>query len=251
MSGGASLPQGAQVTASHGPGSAPGPIAFFDLDRTLLDSNSGLLWARHELAGGRIGRWQIAGAARGSLMYHLSLIDMTRMYGAALAHYVGEPADDVRARTRAWFEAEVAARLRPGGRAAVAEHRSQGHAVVLLTNSSPYEAEAAAQSFGLDAWIANGFDAGGDGRLLGSFEPPLCFGAGKVARSERWAAARGPSLEGAYFYTDSLSDLPMLERVTHPRVVHPDPRLRRLAQRRGWPIIDWSTAAGPSVAPAP
>jgi phosphoserine phosphatase len=68
---------------------------------------------------------------------------------------------------------------------------------------------------------------------------PFCYGPGKVQRAERWAAEHGVELEQSYFYTDSLSDLPMLERVGQPRIVNPDPRLRREANRRGWPILDW------------
>ncbi len=218
----------------------PGVAAFFDLDRTLLDINSGLLWARHELDERRIGRWQFARAAWWSLMYHLSFIDMTRMYSEALAHYAGQRAADIQARTRDWFAADVVGRLRPGGRAALEQHRQAGDWLVLLTNSSPFEAEEAARAFELDDWLANEFITDGDGRLLGTFTPPLCFGHGKIARAERWAAARGLSLDDAYFYTDSYSDLPMLDRVGQPRVVHPNPRLRRAARQRGWPVFDWS-----------
>jgi hypothetical protein len=79
--------------------------------------------------------------------------------------------------------------------------------------------------------------------VMGRFEAPLCYGAGKVAHAERWARERGDQIDDAYFYTDSYSDLPMLARVARPRVVCPDPRLRRAARRRGWPILEWGPAA--------
>jgi phosphoserine phosphatase len=70
-------------------------------------------------------------------------------------------------------------------------------------------------------------------------EAPLCFGAGKVVHASAWARDHGVDLSASAFYTDSVSDLPMLERVGEPRVINPDLRLRRVARRRGWPIESW------------
>ena len=78
-----------------------------------------------------------------------------------------------------------------------------------------------------------------DGRLTGRHIAPACAGAGKVVYAERYAAEHGVDLGRSYFYTDSYSDLPMLERVGCPRVVNPDPRLRRRARARGWEIERW------------
>jgi phosphoserine phosphatase len=75
-----------------------------------------------------------------------------------------------------------------------------------------------------------------DGRLTGRVTPPVCYGQGKVVWAERFAAEHDVDLDAGYFYTDSISDLPLLERVGHPVAVNPDPRLRRLADKRGWPI---------------
>ena len=60
-----------------------------------------------------------------------------------------------------------------------------------------------------------------------------------MTRAEAWARARGADLADSYFYSDSYSDLPMLQRVGRPRVVSPDPRLRVAARLRGWPILTW------------
>ncbi len=218
----------------------PGRVAaFFDLDRTLIDANSGLLYARWERKAGRIHRRQLAKSLVWGALYHFDLIDLDKAYSEALSHYVGVPEAALRERTHDWFHADVAHRLRPGGQAALDKHRQAGHPCVLLTNSSCYAAEAAAAHWGLDGWLANHFSTDGEGRLDGRFEPPLCYGAGKVARAEAWAAAHDVDLDASWFYTDALSDLPMLERVAHPIVVHPDPRLRRAARARGWPVETW------------
>ena len=213
--------------------------AFFDLDRTLIDGNSGLLWARHEREQGNISAWQFARAALWSALYVLSLVRLDDAYEHALAFYRGVPSDQLDRRTREWFLATLKHRLRPAAAASMAEHRAAGHPLVLITNSSLYEAAVAREAWGFDDWLANVFHTDPGGCLTGGYDAPLCYGAGKVQRAERWAAAHGVDLDGSFFYTDSLSDLPMLERVANPRVVTPDPRLRRVAKKRGWPILDW------------
>ena len=214
-------------------------VAFFDLDRTLIDVNSGLLWAQHERRHGHISRGQMARAVFWTALYHVAAIDMETAVRRALDHYRGVDAGELDQRTRAWFEREVALRLRPRARQAMAEHRSRGDLIVILTNSSSYEAAAAAERWGFDDFLANQFPIDAGGRLTGAFEPPLCYGRGKVIRAEAWARSRGLDLADATFYSDSYSDLPMLERVSQPRVVRPDPRLRLAARRRGWRILDW------------
>jgi phosphoserine phosphatase len=71
--------------------------------------------------------------------------------------------------------------------------------------------------------------------------------ASKVTVAEAWAEREGIDLATSWFYSDSITDLPMLERVGHARVVRPDSRLARSARKRGWPILDWNSPAGQEV----
>ncbi|MEO1336693.1 MAG: haloacid dehalogenase-like hydrolase, partial [Myxococcota bacterium] len=68
---------------------------------------------------------------------------------------------------------------------------------------------------------------------------PMCFGRGKLELGRAYLESHDERLNDATFYTDSMSDLPMMEAVGHPVAVNPDPRLRRTAKDRGWPIVDW------------
>jgi HAD superfamily hydrolase (TIGR01490 family) len=79
-----------------------------------------------------------------------------------------------------------------------------------------------------------------DGRYTGELAGPFCYGAGKVEAIEALAHERGYDLSACYAFSDSMSDLPMLERVGHPVVVNPDAEMRHLARERGWPIINIS-----------
>lgn len=215
------------------------PAAFFDLDRTLIDVNSGFTWAQHELREGNLKPAQFARAALWTGLYHLSLIDMERAFNYAVVHYKGVERQALKQRTHEWFMRDVERRLRPQAARTIEEHRAKSHPLVLLTSSSCFEAESAAQAWRFDAWLANDFHTDEDGRLVGTFITPMCYGPGKVTHAKRWAEAHDIDLEQSYFYTDSLSDLPMLEQVAHPRIVSPDPRLRRVANKRGWPILMW------------
>ena len=110
----------------------------------------------------------------------------------------------------------------------------------MLTSSSNYLAEAVCQDLDLDDCICNRFEVDARGRYTGRPIEPLCFGSGKVTLAERYVAPLGLQLKDCVFYSDSHSDLPMLEAVGFPMVVHPDPRLGRLARQRGWKTLDWS-----------
>lgn len=225
------------MKASHKDGRA---AAFFDLDRTLIDVNSAVLYARDEYKDGRISLRQLLQSGVWSVLYHMSLLNMQSAYAKAAKHYAGMSSTELSESSAGWFKRSIVSRLQPGARRALDQHRSEGEPLVLLTNTSSFLAEAATAEFGLDAWLANIFPVDDRGRLTGTMEQPLCYGDGKVTRASAWAHGNGIDLGASTFYTDSLSDVPMLECVGHPRVVNPDPRLRRLARRRGWPILDWS-----------
>jgi HAD superfamily hydrolase (TIGR01490 family) len=213
-------------------------VAFFDLDGTLLTVNSGALWMKRERRVGRITRGQMAKALLYLLGYRFGLIDMERAMQKALQTIRGLPEETVRGWTREWFQQEVLRHVAPGSRAALDAHRQAGEDCVLLTSSSPYESEAACEHFGLDGFISTRYAVEG-GLFTGGLVPPVCAGQGKVVWAERWAAEHGVDLAASAFYTDSITDLPMLLRVGRPRVVMPDPRLKREARRRGWAIEDW------------
>lgn len=212
--------------------------AFFDLDRTLLLVNSGALWMRRERRLRRISFLQLIEGTIYLLGYKFDVVNMEHVTIKALQTVKGEREEIVRDRTQEWYRSEVARHAAPGAWPVLEKHRSQGHGLVLLTSSSPYEAEVAAEQFGLDDFLSMTYELVG-GRFTGYPVKPLCFGAGKVTLAERYASERDIDLDASYFYSDSMSDLPMLERVGEPRVVNPDPRLGRMARRRGWPVLDW------------
>ena len=217
--------------------------AFFDLDGTLLAVNSADLWVRRERRLRRISGWQLARAVLWLAGYRLGILDMEAALRGALVTIRGVEEGFIRRETQAWWREEVRALVAPGARPALAGHRARGDLLVLLTSSSRYAAEMACEELGLDDALFQRYQVE-DGRFTGEPLPPICYGPGKVVAAEAWAEERGVDLAQSAFYSDSSTDLPMLARVGRPFAVNPDPRLKLVARKRGWPVLDWRKPAG-------
>ena len=214
--------------------------ALFDLDRTLLDVNSGHDWVRWEWKRGHLGLRDVAHAVWGFGAYALGRSDLEAFLDAAIARYTDHDADALAAETERWYDARIAHRVRPGARHALARHRAQGDALAIATTGSWFAARVASARF--DVPLAVSTELGvRDGRVTGRISAPA-HGPHKARRALAWLDSVGVAPADAWFYTDSMSDLPLLLAVGHPVVVHPDPRLAREAKRRGWPVVDWGTA---------
>lgn len=212
--------------------------AFFDLDRTLIDVNSALLYAQFERKNGRISTKMLIDAAFCSLLYHLNLLDMESAYRKATSHYRNRLEKEVEEQSNEFFQGYIKHRIQKGALKAIEKHREKGHTNVLLSSTSSFQGAIACKTWGIEHCLTNEFPVR-DGRLTGVFKQPLCYHQGKVEKAEAWAKENQVNLDESYFYTDSFSDLPMLERVKNPRVVNPDPKLRKYAKKKGWMILNW------------
>jgi HAD superfamily hydrolase (TIGR01490 family) len=217
---------------------------FFDLDKTLLDVNSGSEWLRHEFAAGRVSIWQTVQALVWLLFYHFFGSDMTKPLRLAMQSLKGIKESEIIERSDAFYESHMSGHLRPGARKALEHHRSQGHTLVLLTSSSSYLARKVSEDLKLDGHLATTLGVDDAGFLTGEPGGTICFGGGKVVLAQGFLDAHGGSLDDCVFYTDSYSDLPMMEAASEAVAVNPDPRLRKEAERRGWRICDWGRAPG-------
>jgi HAD superfamily hydrolase (TIGR01490 family) len=127
--------------------------------------------------------------------------------------------------------------MRTSARALVDSHRADLCAIVTATNS--FVTGPIAREFGVAHLIATEPAAAG-GEFTGAVAGEPCFRDGKVRRLDAWLAGRGQTLASfaeSRFYSDSLNDLPLLEKVTHPVAVDPDATLRAHAVKHGWPVI--------------
>jgi HAD superfamily hydrolase (TIGR01490 family) len=212
--------------------------AFFDVDHTLLECNSGYLWVRYLRRTGQMSLGRTLRALLWLARYKLALIDLEAVTAEAVRDWAGASVAGITKEVGAWFDAEIARWICPEGQARIARHLQDGHVVALLTSGTRFSVEPLAARLGVTHVLCTRLEET-DGALTGRHLPPACAGAGKVIHAERFAAEHGIDLSRSYFYTDSLSDLPMLVRVGEPRVINPDPRLSRHARARGWPVEQW------------
>lgn len=209
--------------------------AFFDMDKTLLTVNSARLWVEHMWRSGELRKRDLLRSAASLVGYRFAMVDMHKIARDGAQRLAGTPEEELSLRIRAWYQAEIRSTIRDSMRAIVEDHRGSGDLLVLLTASSPYVAQPLAEDLDLPHSITTQFEVV-DGHFTGQLHA-LCYGPGKVEMSEAWARDHDVDLDVSWFYSDSYTDVPMLERVGHPVVVHPDPRLSRWAKRNGVEVL--------------
>ncbi len=214
------------------------PAAFFDMDKTVLAVNSGTLWLRYHVTHREITAYDLGRALWWLALYQLALIDGEFVTAEVASTIRGQRDEDMRRICNDWFARDVAPHITAGATARVAHHRARGHLLAVLSSSSPYASEPLGARLDIPHVLCTRFEVQ-DGVFTGAVSGPVCFGQGKVRVAEAFAQTHDVDLSESWFYTDSYSDLPMLERVGHPVAVNPDLRLRRHARTRNWPILSW------------
>ena len=222
-------------------GSGPS-AAFFDLDRTLIAGSSAFALATaarkmkmmptHELL--RDAMTAATFKFRGD--HDTGAADNAR--DRVLGFIEGQRQDDLSALNVRVLPA-LLGKIRPEARRLVDMHRHAGRATYIVSAAPQEIVEPLAASLGMTGAIGTR-GAVVDGVYTGALDGPFCYGAGKVEAMLELARWDGLDLGQCYAYSDSASDLPMLEAVGHPVVVNPDGTLERHARRRGWPIVHFS-----------
>ena len=212
-------------------------LALFDLDNTLLEGDSDYEWAQFLIAEGVLHAGDYN--AKNDYFYDrykdgtLDIHEFLEFQLAPLAAHPREKLDE-------WHRSFMERRIRPIIRAKavelIASHADAKRAIVTATNR--FITAPIARELGVDELIATDIeesDAGFTGKPRGT----PTFREGKIAAVDAWLARHGHRLEDyeSWFYSDSHNDLPLLERVSHPVAVDPDPTLRAEAGRRGWSIL--------------
>ena len=212
-------------------------LALFDLDNTLLDGDSDYAWAQFLIEEGVLHADEYN--AKNDYFYERykdGSLDIHEFLDFQLAPLARHP----RAQLDAWHDEFMRRKVRPmilpKAAALIAKHADALTAIVTATNR--FITRPIADELGVGELIATDIEEV-DGAFTGKPRGTPTFREGKIAAVDAWLAARGHRLADyeSWFYSDSLNDLPLLERVTHPVAVDPDPTLRAHAEKRGWPII--------------
>ena len=137
----------------------------------------------------------------------------------------------------------IAPAIRPEALALLRQHQQAGDKVLIVTATNEFVTRPIAQALGVEELLSMQLARDASGWYTGEIEGTPTMREGKVRRMEQWLAERQLAWEGveSTFYSDSMNDVPLLEKVNHPVATNPDPRLRALAQERGWRILDLFT----------
>jgi HAD superfamily hydrolase (TIGR01490 family) len=215
-------------------------LALFDLDNTLLSGDSDFEWAQFLISKGVLDR-EVHEAKNQAFYddYKAGTLDIHAFLNFQLAPLARHP----RAELDAWHREFMAARILPiigaPARLLVRRHLDSGDLCALVTATNSFVTGPICREFGIPHLIAT-IPAQENGQFTGAPRGVPAFKEGKIARMDAWLEEMGlwwGSFEQSTFYSDSLNDLPLLGRVTHPVAVDPDATLRVHASRKGWPIL--------------
>jgi len=222
--------------------SAPVEAAFFDLDKTVIAKASVVAFGTPLYKEGLISRRTILRGLWGQLVYlHLGADEdrIARMRSSVLALTKGWEQERVRAIVEEALESVVAPIVFAEALELLRAHRDAGRLVVIVSASPEEIVGPLAEYLGAHYAIASRAQLDDQGRYTGrmAFD---AFGSAKVDAINELASARGLDLDASYAYSDSATDLPMLEAVGHPVAVNPDRELARVAADRGWEIREFA-----------
>lgn len=217
-------------------------LALFDLDYTLLEGDSDVAWAQFLIEEGVLHPEEYhAKNLWFAERYKDGTLDIHEFLDFQLAPLAQHP----RAMLEAWHQGFMQRKIRPIIRERavelIASHAGALRAIVTATNR--FITRPIADELGVEHLIATDIEER-DGCFTGKPRGTPCFREGKIERVCEWLAQRGRRLSDyeSWFYSDSLNDVPLLEKVDHPVAVDPDPTLSAHAAERGWPIISLKSA---------
>jgi HAD superfamily hydrolase (TIGR01490 family) len=214
--------------------------AFFDLDKTIISRSSSLALSRPMYRAGMVSRSQLLRGAYAQLVYLLVGADdkkMERLKEGMLALTKGWDRQQVEQLVQDVLIDVIDPFVYQEALDLIALHRSERRRIYIVSSSPEEVARPLARYFGVNGVVATRAKIE-DGKYTGDLEF-YCAGEAKAGAIRDLAARVGVDLEGSYAYSDSISDLPMLEAVGHPVAVNPDKDLRKEAETRGWDIREF------------
>jgi HAD superfamily hydrolase (TIGR01490 family) len=212
-------------------------LAIFDLDNTLIAGDSDHSWGQFLCAEGLVDAQRFShDNDRFYQDYQEGRLDIYAYLRFALAPLTGRSIEEVARLQQQFMRDWVEPMLLPAAFELLDKHRNRGDELVIITASNTVVTGPIAERLGVATLMGCDTEIVG-GKYTGQPTGVPSFQEGKVTRLEDWLATTGHSLTGAWFYSDSHNDLPLLERVDNPVATDPDPQLAAVANDRGWPII--------------
>ena len=215
-------------------------LALFDLDNTLLAGDSDFEWAQFLIEQHVLDR-EVYEARNLEFyeQYKAGTLNIHEFLDFQLKPLSRHPRRQLNAWHSEFMAKKIAQLIAPGARKLIEQHILNGDLCVIITATNSFVTAPIARALGISHLIATEPEQK-DGEFTGQVSGTPCFREGKIARLESWLDERNLtwlSFLESWFYSDSLNDLPLLIKVTHPVAVDPDPTLRNHAEKNNWPII--------------
>jgi putative phosphoserine phosphatase/1-acylglycerol-3-phosphate O-acyltransferase len=215
--------------------SGPRIGAFFDMDKTLISENSGSLYMRYRYQRGEISGLDLLKGIGAYIQYKLGILDIRNWTVNMMVQFRGQGEKELEQEAIEWVEEMVDDTIYPEAERLVREHADAGHVVAIVSGATRFVVRPIAARLGIDHLLYTRLEVE-DGRFTGRVIEPICFEEGKIYWLQQFVEEQGIDLAKSYFYTDSVTDLPVMDIVGHPVATNPDPFLYRTAVRRRWPV---------------
>jgi len=218
------------------------PAAFFDLDKTIIAKSSTLAFGRPFYQSGLLNRRAVLRSAYAQFVFALAGADedqMDRMRDYITAMCTGWDVAQIREIVNETLHDIIDPIVYDEAVERIQQHKSAGQDVVLVSSSGEEVVGPIGAMVGADHVLATRMVVSDDGKYTGEIERYV-YGPEKAEAVRELAAERGYDLAASYAYSDSITDLPLLEEVGHPTAVNPDRALRKIAVERGWPILTFA-----------
>ncbi|VVS94755.1 HAD family hydrolase [Desulfoluna spongiiphila] len=213
--------------------------AFFDFDRTLIAADSQRMEALSLLRNhwpGLLYPFRLLKVALAEPFYKRNLMDHDRFNRIYLTSYKGIPLSHLQAHARHLYEDRLKPLLFPDMMALMADHKTRGHLVIVVSATSGHLLAPFIEDHAPDAWFATPIEAGRDGLCTGRPAGNICVGSEKARAIGGLARTMGINLAASHAYSDHHADLAFLRAVGHPTAVNPTPALKTVALDQGWDI---------------
>jgi len=216
---------------------------FLDFDGTLMAGYSAAVFGKDRLRKREVGVGEVLKLARLYLQAAAGRADFAAAMALTAAAWRGRTDEEMHELGQHLYDTAISKLVFPEMRALVRAHQRQGHTVVLNSSATEYQVGPVAGALGIDHVLCSRLEVV-DGRLTGGLDGPLPWGPGKVDAVQRFAAQHGIDLRRSYAYADGDEDAALLHLVGNPRAVNPASGLAKVAQRRGWPVLRFTSRGG-------
>ncbi len=220
--------------------------AFFDLDGTLVAGFTGVVMTQDRFRRRQMSVGEFIGMVQAGLNHQLGRSEFEDLIGKGARMLRGNSVADVDELAERLFVQKIVSRIYPEMREIVRGHMARGHTVVLSSSALTVQVEPVARFLGINNVLSNKFETDENGLITGEVVEPIIWGPGKARAVQRFAKDNGIDLSKSYFYADGDEDVALMYLVGNPRPTNPAGKMAAVAEKRGWPVLRFSSRSGAS-----